>query len=206
MLFEILALVSTITVIILLKRLVNIFPSLLACLIRWKESINLEASVKHSLDRDMIAAAMILPFCLTVYMFGLYTPSFISGMCGNFQLLTVIGIFLAYVAIRGLMSRILRPHRMSPKTYKAAEHSAFTFFIILTLLLMGTGSIMDFIKVDRYIIKSAMLWLSAAIYCIFLFRKTQIFKSSCSIFAGFLYLCGLEIFPTGVLVASALIL
>ena len=65
MLFKILALFSTILIIALLKRLVNIFPSLAACMVRWKESLNLEASVKHSLDRDMLAAAMIIPFCLT---------------------------------------------------------------------------------------------------------------------------------------------
>jgi len=39
MLFDILALLSLLLVITLLKRLVNMFPSLLACMVRWKENI-----------------------------------------------------------------------------------------------------------------------------------------------------------------------
>ena len=71
MLFDILALISALTAILLLGRLVNIFPSLMACTIRWKESVNLESSVKHSLDRDMLSIAMVLPFCLVADRFGL---------------------------------------------------------------------------------------------------------------------------------------
>ena len=206
MLFDILALISVLTVIILLKRLLNIFPSLLACIVRWKESVNLEASVKHSLDRDMIAIAMILPFCLTVYKFGLYTPKFMTQIDEAYRLPATIGVILVYIGLRYIMGHMFRSRKINPKIQKAAGRSAFTFFTILTLLLIGTGSVMSFMKIAPEVIRSAMLWVSAAIYCIFIIRKTQIFASSCSIFTAFLYLCAPEIFPTGALVASALIL
>lgn len=206
MLFDILAIISTVSVIILMRRLLNIYPSLLACIIRWKESINLEASVKHSLDRNMFAVAMIIPFCLVVYRFGIYSPAFMEGINETFSLLIIIGIFGAYFALRRAMIRIMRPKKMNPKTYKAAICCAYTFFIILTLTLFFVGGIMALLKTDPIVTRTAIIWLSAIIYGIYIFRKTQIFTSSCSIFRGFLYLCGLEIFPTGVLVASALIL
>lgn len=206
MLFDILAIISTVAVIILMRRLLNIYPSLLACIIRWKESINLEASVKHSLDRNMFAVAMIIPFCLIVYRFGIYSPAFMEGINETFSLLIIIGIFGAYFALRRAMIRIMRPKKMNPKTYKAAICCAYTFFIILTLTLFFVGGIMALLKTDPIVTRTAIIWLSAIIYGIYIFRKTQIFTSSCSIFRGFLYLCGLEIFPTGVLVASALIL
>lgn len=206
MLFDILAIISTVAVIILMRRLLNIYPSLLACIIRWKESINLEASVKHSLDRNMFAVAMIIPFCLIVYRFGIYSPAFMEGINETFSLLIIIGIFGAYFALRRAMIRIMRPKKMNPKTYKAAICCAYTFFIILTLTLFFVGGIMVLLKTDPIVTRTAIIWLSAIIYGIYIFRKTQIFTSSCSIFRGFLYLCGLEIFPTGVLVASALIL
>ena len=206
MLFDILALISVLSVIILLKRLLNIFPSLLACIVRWKESINLEASVKHSLDRNMIAIAMIIPFCLVVYRFGLYTPKFMTQLDEAYRLPVTIGVILTYIGLRYIMGHMFRSRKMNPKTQKAAVSSAFTFFTILTLLLIGTGSIMNFMKIAPEVIRSAMLWVSAATYFIFIIRKTQIFASSCSIFAAFLYLCAPEIFPTGALVASALIL
>lgn len=206
MLFDILAIISTVSVIILMRRLLNIYPSLLACIIRWKESINLEASVKHSLDRNMFAVTMIIPFCLIVYRFGIYSPAFMEGINETFSLLIIIGIFGAYFALRRAMIRIMRPKKMNSKTYKAAICCAYTFFIILTLTLFFVGGIMALLKTDPIVTRTAIIWLSAIIYGIYIFRKTQIFTSSCSIFRGFLYLCGLEIFPTGVLIASALIL
>ena len=58
MVFNIIALISVLVIIILMRRMVTIFPSLIACTLRWKESVNLEASVKHSLDRNLLAAAV----------------------------------------------------------------------------------------------------------------------------------------------------
>ena len=205
MLFDILSIISVLLIIMLLKRLVNIFPSLAACMVRWKESLNLEASVKHSLDRNMLAAAMILPFCLTVTRFGLYSPSFMNGMGENARTAVTIGVFLIYCGLRMMMSAIIKTHKTSSKAVTAAERSAFTFFIIMTLILIITGWIMSFAGADIGLTKNAMLWISASIYALYLLRKFQIFVSGCSIFAAFLYLCALEIFPTGALVASALI-
>ena len=206
MLFDILALISVLTVILLLNRLINIFPSLMACTLRWKESVNLEASVKHSLDRDMLAAAMFLPFCLAVERFDLYTPRFLSSLGPDLHLAVFIGIFLLYCILRTIVSKMLRPHKMNPKIYKTGGRASFTFFIILTLLLLIIGGILNFIDTDPVIIRSAMLCVSIGIYTLFLLRKLQIFVSGCSFFTAFLYLCALEFFPTGVLVASALIL
>ncbi|MBR2063982.1 MAG: DUF4271 domain-containing protein [Bacteroidales bacterium] len=206
MLADILAIISTLIMITLLKRLVNIFPSLIACMVRWKESVNLEASVKNSLDRDMLAAACIIPFCIVVEKFRLYDPSFVDGMSENIRLLIIIGVFLAYCSIRIMMSAIVKTHKATGKSAKTAERSSFTFFIILSLILILTGWGLSFLKVDTTVIRSAMLWISGIIYALSLLRKTQIFVSGCSFFTAFLYLCALEIFPTGALVASALIL
>ena len=96
MLFNILALTSLLVIIMLLRRLVNIYPSLLACMIRWKENVNLQMSVKLSRDRDILAVSMVIPFCLTVYRFGLYRPEFMSGMNENAGLGVTVGIFIAY--------------------------------------------------------------------------------------------------------------
>ena len=205
MLFDILALISVLAIIILLRRMVNIFPSLMACILRWKESVNLEASVKHSLDRDMLAIAMILPFCLVSDRFRLYAPDFMSSLTPTLHLLLTIGVFIAYILIRALLSKMIRPHRMQSKTYRTADRASFTFFIVLTIILLAIGGLMSFIGTDETVIRYAMLCVSAFIYILFLIRKTQIFTSGCSFFTAFLYLCALEIFPTGALVASAII-
>lgn len=206
MLFDILAFISVFAAILLLGRMVNIFPSLMACTLRWKESVNLEASVKHSLDRDLLAIAMILPFCLVVERFGLYSPSFMASFGPGLHLAVTIGIFLVYLLIRTTVSKMIRPQKMQPKTYRTGGKASFTFFIILTIVLLSMGGIMSFVDTEESIIRNAMLCVSAFIYALFLLRKLQIFASGGSFFTAFLYLCALEIFPTGVLVASAIIL
>ncbi len=205
MIFNTLVLISFLICILPLRRFVGIFPSLMACLVRWKESINLDASVQLSRDRDIMAIAMVMPFCLTAGKFSLYSPSWTGQFGADGKLGITIGAIIAYIMLRKGLEHVLRGKKINQKTYRSACKSSHTFFIILTLLLMAMGGIMSFVNVAPMDIKNAMLWVSAAIYAVFLLRKTQIFTSSCNFFSGFLYLCALEILPTGALVASALI-
>ena len=205
MLFDILALISFLVCLLLLKTLVEVFPSLMACLVRWKESVNLDASVQLSRGRDIMAIAMIMPFCLTVGRYTLYSPTWMGQFGTDARLGITIGIIIAYILLRKGLEHVFRSRKINPKTYKTACKSSHTFFIILTLVLMTMGGVMSFVDADPMTIKSAMLWVSAITYTVFLLRKTQIFNSSCSLFGSFLYLCALEILPTGALVASALI-
>lgn len=206
MLFNILALISFFIILLLLKTLVGVFPSLLACLIRWKENVNLDASVQLGRDRDIMALTMVLPFCLTVCRFNLYAPQWMAGLSDAGRLGIIIGIFITFILLRRFLEHIWQPKKMNPKTYRTACKSAYTFFSMLTLLLLVTGGVMAFFDASDEVIKTAMLWISATTYVLFLLRKSQIFISSCSFFATFLYLCALEIIPTGALVASAIIL
>ena len=203
--FYALALTSVIIVMLLLRTIVEIVPSVLACLIRWKENINIEASVRLSRDRDFSAIAMLIPFCLTVFRFRIYNPSFISNLPDNPRLWAVIGVFAAYVLIRKAASMLVHPRRMSQKTLAATEKSAHTYFILLTLILLLVCSTCSFLDASSNAIRLISLWLSALIYGLYLVRKVQIFASSCSLFTAFLYLCALEILPTGILVVSDVI-
>ena len=205
MLFNILVLISFFICVLPMRRFVGIFPSLMACIVRWKESVNLDASVQLSRDRDIMAIAMVMPFCLTAGKFDFYSPVWIGQFGADGKLGITIGVFIGYILLRKGLEHVFRPKKMNPKTYRTACKSSHTFFIILTLTLMAMGGVMSFIDVAPMEIKNAMLWVSGATYAVFLLRKTQIFTSSCSFFSGFLYLCALEILPTGALVASALI-
>ena len=203
--FNALALISILIVMILLKTIVEILPSILACLIRWKENINIEASVRLSRDRDFSAIAMLIPFCLVVFRFRIYNPDFLAKLPDTPRLWAVIGIFVGYVLIRKAASFLVHPRRLSQKTLTATEKSANTYFILLTLVLLLVGSTCSFFGASLNAIRITSLWLSALIYGLYIIRKMQIFASSCSIFAAFLYLCALEILPTGILVVSDII-
>ncbi|MBR5141214.1 MAG: DUF4271 domain-containing protein [Bacteroidales bacterium] len=205
MLFKTLALISLLIALLLLKTMVGVFPSLVACLTRWKESVNLDASVQLSRNRDITTLALVIPFCLTVTRFRLYDPHFMVGLNDNGRLAVTIGILIGWMLLRTFLEHLLRPRKGNPKAYGTARKAAYTYLCILTLLLMLTGGIMAFVDAAPETIKTAMLWISATIYAVLLLRKTQILISSYSFFASFLYLCALEIIPTGALVASAII-
>ena len=203
--FNTLALISVITAMILLKTFVGVFPSILAAVIRWKENINIESSVRLSRDRDLTALAMIIPFCLYVFRFRIYNPNFIANMTDPSRLWAVIGFFALYVLMRKATTMLARPHRIPQKTYAAAEKSANTYFILRTLSLLVFGSIASFLDVQLNTIRQVSIALSALIYGVYILRKVQIFASSCSLFVAFLYLCALEILPTGILIISEVI-
>ncbi len=204
MLFDSLTLISLLIMITLLRSLVNIFPSLAACIVRAKESFNIDASIKLQRDRNILSLASGLPFCLIVFRFSLYRPEFMTGLSPDATLGLTIGIFLLYVLLRALLRTAIRP-RKAQATYGTAASAAYTFFIILTLALFCTGGIMTIFNADPGSIKNAMIWVSGLTYMIFLLRKVQIFASSYNYFTVFLYLCALEIIPTGVLITSVII-
>lgn len=197
---------SLLSIIFLLKKLVEVCPSLLACIIRWKESVNLESSVRLSRDRNIIALSMAIPFCLTVEDSGLYAPRFLSDFHSeDIRILITIAVFIAYAIIRTIIKEIVKPKKSGIQVYRNANLLSYTFFIILTLLLLVCVGIFSIPGLDFSSGKDAMLWLSAVIYFLFIIRKFQIFISYFSIFRGILYLCALEILPTGALIASAVI-
>ena len=203
--FNTLALISVLTAMFMLQAFVSIFPSIMGAAIRWKESINIEASVKSSRDRDFSALVLMLPFCLTVFRFRIYNPSFIAGLSDDARLWAILAIFAAYLIFRKTAFMLVHPGKISQKAYVAAEKSAYTFFILLTLALLAFGSVASFCDASLQTIKIVCLWLSALIYGLYILRKLQILTSSCSLFTGFLYLCALEILPTCILVVSGVI-
>lgn len=205
MLFNILVLISLLAALLIIRRLLNVMPSLLACLIRWKENINMETSVKQSRNRDILMIILSLPICLIVYRFGLYQPAFMNEMNSNLQLAATIGAIGAFIGLRYALEAMIKPARRNIRSWKAGLKTFNTYFCILGIVLLGMGFIMSFTDTPKEIIKSAMLWVSAAIYLLLLVRKFQIFNLSCNFFTAFLYLCALELIPTGALVLSAVI-
>ena len=202
---EILACVSLFIILLILRKIVNVYPSLIACVMRWKENINLEASVKLSRDRNAIALALVIPFCLIVEHFDLFYPSYMDGKGESMRILIVIGTFIIYGSFRLITAFFCRPKKQSDKSYVTGCKSMFTYFILITLLLLCVGGVCEFISVRDSRTKEILLWLTGATYLFAIFREFQIFVSSYSVFAAFLYLCALELMPTGILLASQFI-
>ena len=64
MLFNILALISVLFVLAMLKRIASIFPIMSACMIRKKENISIDTSLKLRTERDLAQPPCCFPSVL----------------------------------------------------------------------------------------------------------------------------------------------
>ena len=87
-----------------------------------------------------------------------------------------------------------------------AYRAGYTFFILLMMLLLATVGILYLAGVDDLVISRFLLVETGIVYLIYVLRRGQILSVSCNPLTTFLYLCGLELLPTGLLVASAVFL
>ena len=201
------ALVSLFTLlpIIFMRNFINILPYIIDSFTRARGSSDLEGSVRVSRDRNLIAMIFIIPFILLLYFYRIYDPSFLSGMGDNMRLLLIGAIFIAYLLLRRLLVVIFAPRRVNDN-YAMAEKAAYTFFILAGMLVLPTFGILYLLGVNDLTIKTVALAEISFVYLVFLLRKSQILSTFCSPLTVFLYLCALEFLPTGLYVASALLL
>ena len=202
---EAISIISLLLVITMLRKIVNILPQVFKCALRSKESTNLDSDVKSSLDRDITAAVFIIPFCLTISRYDIINFRFMEGMSQELCLGITAAVFVSYTLFRIFTSKLFQPrrHRLSPRVKDRSER---TFFIMISICTLACSWIMNIMNAEPETIRNTIIWISAAIYLLYLVRKFQIFSSYCSVFTSFLYLCALEIIPTGTLVVTVVII
>ncbi|MBQ6761746.1 MAG: hypothetical protein IJP49_03255 [Bacteroidales bacterium] len=196
---------SILLFLLILRSFLTVLPYLRDTVLRARGSAALENSVKVSRDRNLVAAVFLLPAVLLIYRYRLYDPSFLQGVGPDIRLLVIAGVFFGYLLLRYLLSRWARPRRRYDD-YQMAYRAGYTFFILLMMLALATVGILYLAGVDDLIINRFLLIESGVIYLIYLLRRGQILSLSCNPLTTFLYLCGLELLPTALLVVSAVIL
>lgn len=187
------------------RKIAGLIPSILGCMVRWKENVNLEDSVKLRLDRNRIWLFSVLPFCIAMSELGI-GPHFLGPMSPLPRLAATTGIFITYILVRTVAKKTFRGKKINSGAYNAATNSSLTFFIFCTFLVLSTSGIMSLTSCNEETIKAAVLYEMGTVYAICVWRKTQIFKNTCSLFSAILYLCSLEFLPTALLVASVILL
>lgn len=201
----VLGFISLILIMFFIQRMINILPSLMGCIFRAKECTNLEDSAKLSRDRDLCAALLFIPAAIVCSLWQLWNPSFMGGMRPGIHLLIVLGVLLVYCGLR-LLGQFLVRGSMRRKVFQTGTKAFRTFFITATLLALILAGLLPLFGVDHSIVRKVILWETAAIYAIFLIRKIQIFGPESTLFSSFLYLCALELVPTGILVLTAVLI
>ncbi len=202
---EIIILITIILAILTLPKLKNLLPSIIGCLFRGKEILNLENSVKLARDLQQVYAICIIPFILIVCRFEIYKPSFLEGLKEELYIVLTIGIFCLYLALRYIFS-LIKFGNINSHIYSAANHTFSIIFTALTLILLCTISILSMLNIDYEIIRIVITYEIILFFAINLLRKAQVFINYRGIFTAFLYLCTIEILPTSILVLSAILI
>ena len=189
----------------LLKRFLQLLPLLADSLFRARGSSTLENSVRYGQDRTLMALILPIPAVLVAFRYRLYNPSFLHIMNPDLRLAGVAAALCGYFILRFVLYVLFKPRHKSDN-YRMAYYAGHTFFILLMLLVLITVGVLSLIKATDLTVSWFIYIEVIVVYLFFLFRKAQILSLSCNPLRTFLYLCGLEILPTALLVVSALVL
>lgn len=201
---SLLILASCILGIIFLPSLMECLPTMFATLFKWKELENINSSAKLSHYRTQSCLMLILPFVLIAARYGLFAPA------TRFAALPCVGItaaaFAGFILLRIILGKIFHSKKMSRDSWTTAVKSPESFFCILTLLMAASSAVFQITSCPDSVARKILLWEIGALYLLCIIRKTQIFSHYRGGFSGFLYLCTLEIIPSGLLIAADQIL
>ena len=202
---SILVAVSVLLFLLALRSFLNVLPYLSDSLFRARGSAALENSVRVSRDRNLVAAVFLIPAVLLIFRYRLFDIAPFDTLKPDMRLLAVAGVFIAYLLLRFLLYRWMRPRRRYDD-YQMAYRAGYTFFILLMMLALATVGVCYVLRVPDQTIKTLLLAEAGVVYLLYLFRKGQILSTSCKSLTNFSYLCGLELLPTALLVVPAVVL
>lgn len=195
--------IFTILAILNIRNFITILPSLQESFLRYRGSYNLETRVRLMRARSIVAMVLIIPFCLIAHRYSLLHFDILDSINANLSILAFCGIFLVYALLRWILMWQLEPKRKSREAYHVAHRASHTFFIIMAALeLLAIGILSIFGASDSFI-TSVLQYIICFVYLVYVWRKLQILGSAFSSFIIILYLCALEILPTGLLLATA---
>ncbi|MGN1046500.1 MAG: hypothetical protein ACI4QG_05325 [Candidatus Cryptobacteroides sp.] len=205
-LVDILSVASVLLCVLFLKRLYCAFPYMTSCLVRWREAFALEYSVSISRDRNLFFVLMVIPMAILLDRYDIYSPDFLGFIPEDFRVLGTAACLAVFLLLRVFLLNVSRMRKTPRNAYSAAGGLFRTFFCLATLTVVLISGVLGRIGVDDGIVRTVILCCLSVFWTLLLLRKGQIFAHNCTIFSTILYLCSLEIVPTGLMVASAMLL
>lgn len=187
-------------VLLVLGSIVDFTPTLLGCLIRGKENINLFNNVKMKLTRNRILMACLPAFFLILGNYPFHPM--LGGEPMGRQFLLTAAIMAGYLLVRLLCQPLFFNRTMRQKEFRCGVQVFYTFCVAAMLAILVEFGICRICCVENETVAAVIKWTFAALYAVFLIREFQVFSAHRGYLAAFLYLCGLEILPAGALAAS----
>lgn len=207
---RILLVLATVTFLIILPTIYNIFPALRGCMARSRGNLEVEHSLSTARARNICARTLFLPLLAIASRYPIYDAAFIPPVEeALMRLVRLTETAVAYLFLRDLIHALVFHFgfpRMETETRKAIRKCIFNYYILL--VLTATASVIGlYVLQAEDLAVCRTIWVEIAVFMgIALVRKSQILRQSCSVLGTFLYLCGLEIIPAAAIVLAGLLL
>ena len=201
-----LVVIFALLVLLNMRTFIHIIPQLVPTLTRWKNCLSLDHNIHLCRERNYAALILLVPFCLLSDRYGLLHPHIIETLPAGWQVPAVTGFFLTYLLMRRLCYGLCSMGTFRREIFLAAHRSSYGYFVLLMLLLLASVGVCYVLKCNALVFNRVLLIETLFCYALSVVRKGQILNSFCNPFLTILYLCGLELVPTGMLAAAAVLL
>lgn len=206
--FQIMVLLSCGAIILSLTSVLDTLPMCLGCLVSWKECVHFYDYASNRRKCTFAARVLSIPLIFILSRFHLHPLTSFYGTSPLIMVLTTAGILLSYAILRYaaiLLAGLVCRNGNSEQALEIAFYASGPFLMMAVLLMFATAFVCSLTGVDVLIVQNCLYGEAAFFYLLFLLRKAEILMSYRGFFTGFLYLCTLEIAPTGLLFLSAIL-
>lgn len=191
-------------ILLVTRDIIDLAPTLAMCLLRGKENRNLynNSRMRRSCNRIYMGTLPSAMIILSFY--NMYNP--IETEPGFQRLAVTLAAFACYSLLRYLLRLLFYKSKVKNNDFKCVLMVSRIFAVIGILLIFTVFGICKLIGVEDSLVRDILKWTIISVYCFCLLRSFQVFSSQRGFLPAFLYLCSLEILPTGILVASYYVL
>lgn len=197
-------------ILFLLLEIYKLTPAMVGCLARSRGNLEVEHSVSTARSRNTCARYLSLVFMVAADRYSLYDASFIAPWSNPWlRLLELAAVLVGFNVLRLITHSLLtglRRVRPNMESRLALRRGIYNYFICFALWMLISLCVLVAFRAPDSVIRWCIWGELALMWLVALVREGQILHSFCSGLSTFLYLCGLEIIPAAVLIASGLVL
>ena len=197
---RILACVAVLLLLLNLLDFFRIIPHLLYSYDRPQGAAALEHNMGQVRIRNMTSLCYLLPLCLVADRFALARPRLFEAVPPMWTAVATIALVLGFLFVRAVCYLLFRPRRMGGEAVSTLRHNLGNYIILLSILMLVTVGICAALRAPDALVRSLLLWETAAVWLFYMVRFAQLLAAHVSGFSIFLYLCGLELIPAALLV------
>ena len=203
---RILACAAVLLLLVNLLEFFRIAPHLLYSYDRPHGAADLEHNMGLARSRNLVALCYLLPVCLIADRFALARPHFLEAVPPQWSAVATIGLVLGFALVREICYLLFRPRRLKGEAVATLRHNPGNYIILLSILMLATLGVCTAFRAPDAVVRSVLLWETAAVWLFYLVRSAQLLAAHVSGFSIILYLCGLELIPAALFVATVVLI